>query len=720
MKKLPGHKWGLSVILCIILLSSGSFCLKAEEGMWIPMLIEKYNIGQMQEAGLMLSAEDIYSINQDCLKDAIVIFGRGCTGEMISADGLVLTNHHCGESAVQSHSSVEKDYLSNGFWAKSREEELPNESLSVTYLRYMKDVTNQVFDGIVQGMDPQERERKIELNMGEIIHNETEGTDLDSRIKSFYYGNAYYLFVYEVFRDVRLVGAPPVSVGNFGSDQDNWMWPRHTGDFSLFRVYADEFNNPTEYSPSNQPYQPRKHLEIAAGGVEEGDFTMVMGYPGSTTQYLYSEAVRYMLETNLPLTIGLRTARLEIMDRYMKESDVVRIKYATKYRRVSNAWKKWQGIILGLDRNNAVEMKLKEEQVFKDWVAADGERQMKYEDVLNDFARLYEQMDQYGVAVSMMDEAIMAVELFRQAPRIGGMMQQGMDKEMLISQVDRFFKDYHWPIDKDIFAAILETYHSEMPERFIPPFYEEIQRKYKGDYKKFAENTYNNTVFSNQEEMIKLLDKYEKNPEAAIDQVQKDPIMVYLNEFRTLYLVGITPAYRELEVELEENYKLYMSALLEKEKDRLLYPDANFTMRLAHGKVDSYKPRDGVHYQYQTTLSGIMDKGKEEFEDYRVPKKLANLYETKDYGKYGVDGTMPVCFIASNHTSGGNSGSPVLDAKGRLIGLNFDRNWEGTMSDVYYDPSLCRNIAVDIRYVLFIIDKFAGAGYLIDEMDIIW
>jgi len=720
MKKLRRHRWGVSAILCIIFLSTGSPYLKAEKGMWIPMLIEKYNIDQMQEAGLMLSAEDIYSINQDCLKDAIVIFGRGCTGEMISADGLVLTNHHCGGGAIQSHSSVEKDYLSNGFWAMSKEEELPNESLSVTYLRYMKDVTIQVNDGIVQGMDPQERERKIELNMGEIIHNKTEGNDLDARIKPFYYGNAYFLFVYEVFRDVRLVGAPPVSVGNYGSDQDNWMWPRHTGDFSLFRVYADEFNNPAEYSPTNQPYQPRKHLEIAAGGVEEGDFTMVMGYPGSTSQYLYSEAVRYMLETNLPLTIGLRTTRLEIMDRYMKDSDVVRIKYATKYRRVSNAWKKWQGIILGLDRNNAVEVKLHEEEAFKEWVEADGERQMKYEDVLEKFARLYEEMDSYGVAVSMMDEAIMAVELFKQAPRLGGMMQQGMDKEMLISQVNRFFKDYHWPIDQDIFAAMLEAYHSKMPERFIPPFYEKIRRKYKGDYKKFAADTYNKTMFSNKKEMIKLLDKYENNPETAIEQVQKDPILIYLNEFRTLYLTGITPAYRELEAELEENYKLYMAALLEKEIDRLLYPDANFTMRLSYGKVDSYKPRDGVHYQYQTTLSGLMDKGKEGFEDYRVPEKLTHLYEAKDYGKYGVDGTMPVCFIASNHTSGGNSGSPVLDAHGRLIGLNFDRNWEGTMSDVYYDPSLCRNIAVDIRYVLFIIDKFAGAGYLIDEMDISW
>ncbi|MEN8203812.1 MAG: S46 family peptidase [Bacteroidota bacterium] len=720
MKKINAYPGIKSTVLLMMLMTAGSLQMRADEGMWIPMLIERYNILQMQEAGLKLSAEDIYSINQDCLKDAIVIFGRGCTGEVISDKGLVLTNHHCGEGAVQSHSSVENDYLSDGFWAMNRAEELSNENLSVTFLRYMKEVSAQVNEGLIQGMDPRERERKMELNMGKIMEEEVSGTHLEARIMPFYYGNAYYLFVYEVFRDVRLVGAPPVSVGNFGADQDNWMWPRHTGDFTLFRIYADENNQASEYDPSNRPYKPRKHLEISAQGIEEGDFTMVMGYPGSTTKYLYSEAVRHMLETNLPLNIELRTTRLNIMNRYMKESDLIRIQYATKYRRVSNAWKKWQGIILGLNRNKAVELKLEEEEEFRLWVAAQGERQMKYDRVLDEFARLYEEMEQYEVAVSMMNEAIMAVELFGQAPRIGEMMRQGMDKEMLVAQADRFFKDYHRPIDRDIFASMLEAYHREMPERFIPPFYDQIQRKYKGDYAGFAEDTYNKTVFGSREKMMKLFDKYEDNPEGALEQLGKDPVLDYLGQFRTLYLVGITPSYGELQDELEATYKIYMAALLEKEQDRLLFPDANFTMRLAYGKVDSYKPRDGVHYQYQTCLSGIMDKGREDFEDYRVPEKLTQLYESKDFGKYGVNGTMPVCFIASNHTSGGNSGSPVLDAHGRLIGINFDRNWEGTMSDVHYDPSLCRNIAVDIRYVLFIIDKFADASYLIDEMDISW
>jgi len=710
----------ISICVILSLQTIGALQLKADEGMWIPMLIEKYNIDQMQKAGLRLSAEDIYSINQDCLKDAIVIFGRGCTGEMISGTGLVLTNHHCGEGAVQSHSSVEHDYLTNGFWAMTRDEELPNEGLSVTYLRYMEDVSEKVNEGLSQGMDPLEREPKIEANMAKIAEETTRGTDLNARIKPFYYGNAYYMFVYEVFPDVRLVGAPPVPIGNFGADQDNWMWPRHTGDFTIFRVYADENNNPASYSPSNKPYKPRRHLEIAAGGIEEGDFTMVLGYPGSTTQYLYSAGVKAMLEISLPLSIGLRTSRLDIMDSYMKESDKVRIQYATKYRRVSNSWKKWQGIILGLTRNDAVQLKLAEEEEFKTWVNADGERQLKYGSLLDDFARIYSQMEQYNVAMDMMTEAVMAVELFRQAPRISGMMKRGMDKEMLGTQLERFYRDFHMPIDRDIFAAMMEAYFNNMSSPYVPAFFEDVKGKYNGDYAKFAEVTYNKSVFSQPEKMVKLLEKYGDNPESAIKQLDKDPILIYMAQFRELYMVDINPEHGKLEDELEPNYKKYMAALIEKEQDKLLYPDANFTMRLTYGKVDGFKPLDGVEYQYQTTLAGIMDKGTQDFEDYAVPEKLTELYASKDYGKYGVDGTMPVCFIASNHTSGGNSGSPVLDADGRLIGINFDRNWEGTMSDVHYDPSLCRNISVDIRYILFIVDKFAGAGYLIDEMDIVW
>ncbi|MDF1574026.1 MAG: S46 family peptidase [Bacteroidales bacterium] len=710
----------INVLMVAVLMASGILNIRADEGMWIPMLLEKYSIGEMQEAGLRLSAEDIYSINQDCLKDALVIFGGGCTGEMISADGLLLTNHHCGYGAIQRHSSVENDYLTNGFWARSREEELPNEGLRVTYLRHMKDVTLDMEEGMNGEMDPEEARRQTELNMGKLIQEATEGSHYSAIVRPFYYGNAYYMFVYETFHDVRLVGAPPEAIGNFGADQDNWMWPRHTGDFSIFRVYADQENMPAGYDPSNRPYKPRKHLEIAAGGVEEGDFTMVMGYPGSTTQYLYSAEVRSMLETSLPMKIGLRTTRLEIMDRYMRADDVVRIQYASKYRGVSNAWKKWQGIILGLTRNQAVELKLEEEEQFRAWVEDSGERTLKYEDVLDEFARLYKEIGPYEMAVEMMNESVNTIELFRQSSRIQQMMLQGAPRERIERQMEGFYKNFYRPLDQEICAAMLEAYFTQMPAAFAPACGEEIQVKYKGDYQAYAEALYNKSVFNRPEKFGKLLDTYEKDAEKGIKAFQKDPVVATNTQFSDLLMQEAGPVYGKIRELMDRNYKIYMAALLEKEKDRRLYPDANFTMRFTYGKVDGYQPGDGVEYGYYTTLSGVMDKSTEGFVDYVVPEKLRELYEARDYGKYGVNGTMPVCFVASNHTSGGNSGSPVMDADGRLIGINFDRNWEGTMSDVHYDPSLCRNISVDIRYVLFIIDKFAGAGYLLNEMEIVW
>ncbi len=710
----------VSLLILALLMASGFLNLRADEGMWIPMLLEKYNIGEMQEAGLRLSAEQIYSINQDCLKDALVIFGGGCTGEMISDEGLLLTNHHCGYGAIQRHSSVEQDYLTDGFWARSREEELPNERLSVTFLRYMKDVSLEMEEGMSAEMDPEEVQRQMELNMARLVEEATRGNHYSAIIKPFYYGNEYYMFVYETFNDIRLVGAPPEAIGNFGADQDNWMWPRHTGDFSIFRVYANQENKPAAYDPSNQPYKPRKYLEIAAGGIEEGDFTMVMGYPGSTTRYLYSAAVSSMLNTSLPLQVELRTTRLEIMDRYMKADDVVRIQYASKYRGVSNAWKKWQGVILGLTRNHAVEVKLAEEEQFRAWVEAEGERVLKYDEVLGKFARLYQEMEPYETVMVLMNESVFAIELFSQASRIQRIMNQGVSRERLERQMESFYKNFHRPVDQEICAAMLEAYFTHMPAAFSPPCLEEIQGKYKGDYRAYAEALYSKSVFNRPEKFSKLMDKYAKDADKGKKAFQKDPLVAAVNQFSAILMEEAGPVYGMLQQLLDRNYKLYMAALLEKEEDRRLYPDANFTMRFTYGKIDGYEPRDGVEYAYYTTLSGIMDKGTEGFVDYAIPEKLRELYEAKDYGKYGVNGTMPVCFIASNHTSGGNSGSPVMDADGRLLGINFDRNWEGTMSDVYYDPSLCRNITVDIRYVLFIIDKFAGAGYLLEEMDIVW
>jgi hypothetical protein len=584
----------------------------------------------------------------------------------------------------------------------------------------MEDVSVEVEEGLNGDMDPQEALEQIQKNMSSLIRKATAGTHYNAIVRPFYYGNAYYLFVYEVFNDVRLVGAPPEAIGNFGGDTDNWMWPRHTGDFSMFRVYANENNEPAAYDPSNKPYKPRKHLEIAAGGIEEGDFTMVMGYPGSTTQYLYSGAVRYMLETSLPMQIDLRTTRLDIMDRYMRTDDAVRIQYASKYRGVSNAWKKWQGIILGLTRNDAVEVKLEEEEQFRAWVEADGERILKYDRVLDEFAQVYKEIEPYQLAMDLMNESVMAIELFRQASRLEQLMSRGASRERIEQMMEGFYKNYYRPIDQEVCAAMLEAYFRLMPAHMSPSLGAEIREKFNGDYAAYAEALYNKTLFNQPEKFAKLMSKYEKNSEKALKAYHKDPIVSAVSAFRELYMAEAGPLFEKLDQMLERNYKIYMAALLEKEQDRRLYADANFTMRFTYGKVDRYEPRDGVEYRYYTTLSGIMDKSTEGFEDYVVPEKLRELYEAKDFGRYGVNGTMPVCFIASNHTSGGNSGSPVMDADGRLIGINFDRNWEGTMSDVHYDPSLCRNISVDIRYVLFIIDKFADADYLLEEMDIVW
>jgi hypothetical protein len=693
---------------------------RAEEGMWIPLLIRQYPIGPMKEAGFKLEAEDIYSINRDCLKDAVVLFGRGCTGSMISGDGLLLTNHHCGLSQIQYYSAPGRDYLAEGFWAMNREEELPGHDLSVSFLRYMEDVTGRVNEGLEQGMDPQERKWKREENQTRIIREAISGTHYEAEVKSFYYGNAYYLFVYERYTDVRLVAAPPGSVGRFGGDTDNWMWPRHSGDFSLFRVYADQENNPADYSPGNRPYIPRRHLEISAGGISEGDFTMILGYPASTSSYLYSGALRILTGISLPLKIDLRSRRLEIMERYMKTSDRVRIQYTSKQSRLSNAWKLWQGVILGMEKGHEVERREDRESAFRQWVNSDGMRMMKYDRVPDEFKSLYDSMETYSVAAALMDEAILPVEVFRQLETTRNMMYMGLPAERIEQETELFFKDFYLPVDRDIFAAMMEAYREKMPADLHPAFFTEVEKKYRGDLAAFAASVFGSSVFGDREPAMELISKYKRDHVAAIEELEEDPIARLLDQFRHLYMLRITPAYGALLDQEEELYRIYMAGLLEMSGDRPLFPDANRTMRLSFGTVAGYEPRDGVEYECSTTLAGLMEKFGTGESDYTVPVKLRDLYLRGDYGRYGVNGTMPVCFIASSHTSGGNSGSPVLDAEGRLVGLNFDKEWEGTMSDYCYDPDLCRNIAVDIRYILFIIDKFAGAGYLLQEMDITW
>jgi hypothetical protein len=700
------------MVLLMVLMSNVT---RADEGMWLLSLLEGYTIEDMQSKGFKLTAEDIYSVNQACLKDAVVIFGGGCTGELISGEGLLLTNHHCGYGAIQRHSTVENDYLTDGFWAMSREEELPNERLSVRFLRYMEDVTEEVLQGAGQD-DPQKADSVIAANIGQIIGKANEEGAYESVVRPMFYGNQYFLFVYELYNDVRLVGAPPSSIGNFGEDNDNWMWPRHTGDFSVFRVYANEENKPAAFSPDNVPYRPRKFFEISMDGVEKGDFTMILGYPGSTQQFLHSDALNIFAGMVMPMNVEIRTQRMEVMDKYMQQSDKVRIQYASKYRGVTNVWKKWQGAIKGLERLNAIEVKENFEARFAEWAHGDDERKELYGSLLQRFEEIYGEMEDYDVVNNLLRETAFAVELPRTASSVAYMMNDSLNSDEIISRLKGFYKDFHAPLDQEMFAVMMQAYRERSNPLFHPEFFAEVDAKYKGDFAAYAEKVYGKTSLASIEALKGLLGTYDSNQRRALKKLEKDPLISVYNQFVEIYREQVSPQVRAYNSQLDKLYKFWISGQFEMEPGVRHYPDANFTMRLTYGEVEGYQPEDAVKYEYYTTLSGIIEKSKEGKHDYVIPGRLEELYLTKDYGDYGVNGTMPVCFTASNHTSGGNSGSPVIDEQGRLIGINFDRNWHGTMSDEMYDPDMCRNIAVDIRYVLFIIDKFAGAGYLLDEM----
>ncbi len=691
---------------------------RAEEGMWLLSLLEGYTIEDMQEMGFKLTAEDIYSVNQACLKDAVVIFDGGCTGEIISGKGLLLTNHHCGFSAIQSHSTVENDYLTDGFWAMSREEELPNPRLSVRFLRYMKDVGEEVLSGTDTAADKIEKDAIISLNIDRIAKKASEDGKYESLVKPMFYGNQYYLFVYERFTDVRLVGAPPGSIGNFGSDHDNWMWPRHTGDFSLFRIYANQNNEPAEYSPDNVPYKPLKYFEISLDGVEKGDFTMLLGYPGSTQQFLYSKVLKTYAELIMPMSVRLRAERMEIMNRYMSESDEVRIMYASKYRRLSNMWKKWQGAIRGLERLNAIEKKKIFEDKFAGWVSASPVRTEKYGEILHDFEQIYATMEEYEEINNLMNEAAFAVELIELGLQVGTLMKEAAPAELILQKAESFYQDYYHPLDMEVFAAMMKKYRKLSPVKYHPDFFVTVDKVYNGDFEAFARSAYSSTPLQSMESLKDFLDVYERNSKKSLRILQKDPVLIAPQQFADIFNNLVAPQLSHFRKQLDDLYHHWVQGRFEMLPDVRHYPDANFTMRLTYGQVEGYFPRDGVKYDYYTTLEGVMEKNSEKKHDYQIPDKLKTLYEEKDFGEYGLNGLMPVCFTASNHTSGGNSGSPVIDAYGRLVGINFDRNWHGTMSDQMYDPDMCRNISVDIRYVLFIIDRFAGAGYLLQEMQL--
>ena len=708
------------------ILASAFLTVKADEGMWLPSLISQ-RIGDMQAKGFRLSAEDIYSINQASLKDAVVLFGGGCTGELISSEGLLLTNHHCGYAQIQKHSSVEHDYLKDGFWAMDRSEELPNPGLEVWFLDRMEDVTGAVLDGYEPGMTEQQRDSVVRANSEAIASKaEKDGTGLRADVESLYYGNQYFLFVYRVFKDVRLVGAPPSSIGKFGGDTDNWMWPRHTGDFSIFRIYADKDNNPAEYSEDNVPYIPKKYFKISLGGVSEGDFTFIYGFPGRTQEYIVSEAVRYISEISDPHKIALRTLRLDIQDRYMSASQAVRIQYSSKNAAVSNSWKKWQGEMRGIRKMNTVETKKENERLFEEWAAGS-----EYSGIVGRLDSLYRLMEPYAFATDYYNETARAIELTSFAAEYARRLEKAacasspdeatQARESAKRLAAAFYKDYYMPIDKESFIALMDMFDRNIPSGFKPEYFTESMGRY-GSAEAWADSLFGNSVFSDSSALTKTVAAACADGVGTdITLLTDDPAVEFGNEFRKWYMEGIRSVVQRLGSEITLLYRDYMKGQMEFNKDRAFYPDANLTLRVAYGSVQGYSPADGTYYLPMSTIEGIMQKDNPDIFDYNIPQRLRDIYAEKDYGEWTVTDasgrlTVPVCFIATNHTSGGNSGSPVINADGDLIGINFDRVWEGTMSDIVFDPDLCRNISLDIRYVLFIIDKVAGAGHLIDEM----
>ena len=688
---------------------------KADEGMWLPSLISQ-RIADMQEKGFRLNAEDIYSINQASLKDAVVLFGRGCTGELISPEGLLLTNHHCGYSQIQQHSSVEHDYLKDGFWAMSRDEELPNKGLSVSFLERMEDVTDLVLKGYDPSMTEEQRVELVKKNSQAVIDEAVkEGKGLRATVEALYYGNQYFLFLYRQYEDVRLVGAPPSSIGKFGGDTDNWMWPRHTGDFSMFRIYADKDNNPAPYSEDNVPYKPKKYFKISTRGVQEGDFTFIYGFPGRTQEYIHSEGVRYIEETGDPHKIHLRTLRLDIMNKYQAQSQKVRIQYSSKNANVSNAWKKWQGEVKGIRKMKTVQTKQEFEKAFSRW-AKNGD----FDGVVEKIAKIYEELEPYQFATDYYTETVRTIEIANLAMSVARLFLDGheeglvtFDQEQARELMASFYKDWYLPIDKESFVAVMNEYEKNVPAEFKPEYYKDKLASY-GSVEAWAEDMFTNSIFIDQAraETLTAADK---------DAVMADPATEFFNEFLKWYYADILPVTTRLNQELQLAYRDYMRGqMVYCRTQRVMkdfYPDANLTLRVAYGHIKGYSPADGVYYTPSSTIKGIMEKDNPEIFDYNIPQRLRDIYATKDYGRWAdASGEVPVCFIATNHTTGGNSGSPVINADGDLIGLNFDRVWEGTMSDIVFDPEICRNIALDVRYVLFTIDKIGEAYYLFDEM----
>ncbi|MFD1293609.1 S46 family peptidase [Lutibacter holmesii] len=687
-------------------------------GMWVPSLLEGMNEQEMHMLGSKMSAKNIYDTNSSSLKDAIAHFGGGCTSEIISPNGLLLTNHHCGYGVIQSHSSLEHDYLKDGFWAKTYEEELPNESLSATFIKRIDDVTAQVFEGVTEDMDEAAKQSLIDKNIDKATKAAQKEAWQDANVKSFFKGNQYLLFVTEKFTDVRLVGAPPTSIGKFGSDTDNWMWPRHTGDFSMFRVYADANNRPAAYSKDNKPYTPNHYLPISLDGVEESDFTLVFGFPGRTNEYLPAVAVDQIVNVLNPAKIEVRDNALKIIDSYMRKDADIKIKYASKFASTANYWKKWIGENQGIHQTNAIEKKKELEAKFSKIVL---EKDMAgYTSLLSDFEKLYKEIEtvslarDYWIEVAYRNVEVLGVTFrtfqLEEAFNRGGAAAFEKARVATLNRLKGTFKNYSKTVDQPVFDKLTMLYAEKMPLEYLPEGFNEI------DFEALSEAIYTTSQLTSLESTEALL---AGSPEEVIKKLNEDVAYKFGKQLHAIFYSKIEPKFQQLTMEIGAVQKEYMTALMKVFPNERFYPDANSTLRVNYGMVQGYSPKDGVYYTNKTYLKGVMEKYVPGDYEFDVPQKLQDLYDAKDYGPYAENGKMPVNYLSTNHMTGGNSGSPIIDGKGNMIGLAFDTTWEGTMSDLYFDADIVRSISVDIRYVLFIIDKYAGATNLIEEMTLV-
>ena len=706
--------------------------VKADEGMWLPMLLGEATYKNMVECGIRLTPEQIYDANNSSLKDAIVALGGGfCTGEIISNQGLLMTNHHCGFGTIQANSTTEHDYLTDGFWAMTREQEIPAD-FGVWFLNNISDVTDKVLQGLEDNMSEQQRDSLIRSNANALKKSAREGKNkevFNVQVKSFYYGNLYYMFTYDIFNDVRLVGAPPSSIGKFGGDTDNWMWPRHTGDFTMFRVYADKENNPSSYNEDNQPLEPKHSLPVSIAGVQEGDYAMIMGYPGSTDRFLTSWGVKEAVEIEQPARVKIRKIKLDIMDEQMSKSQKVRIQYASKYARVSNYWKYFIGQSEQLVNNKVSDKKQNIESSFTSWYQKN-KLENEYGQALNLIKNATESSSKYIIPKVYFQEAVVGSEIIlfmfrnlgKRAPLYNALKTgEGVSiaKEALLQKAESYFKDYNATIDENTLASILSLYANDVSKEFQPELLLSLNEKYKGNFKKFASNYFSKTPFKSYE----LFKEWLNNDKLSLKAIEKDVVFQLMNQFLAVYRAKVMLPKSRFDSDYKKGMRLFVDALQKMGMNKS--SDANSTMRFTYGNVLSYKPADAVNYDFFTTLEGVMQKEvvtNDKNHEFYVPQKLKDLYEAKDYGPYArkEDGKLPVGFLSNNDITGGNSGSPVINAFGELIGTAFDGNWEAMSGDIYFEPNIQRTISVDIRYALFIIDKYAGAKHLIDEMNVVY